>query len=476
MLKPPPMDSFEFKEIAKWMQTICALSQYLQTAAISSGELNALYKVWRQEAFSNMASYSEIRLASLPDGRSVQYTFHMHIFTELSRIHWQLMNQAHAREIGILNTISPESVTAENYETLYCLHYTRNPMWIDIRASYIEAALSKGEDETDVNARQLNDKLIELWNTPIVKFNQSQAYALLLFLTQQMICDEEFMKVHRLLWKRIAELCLYTHDGTVLDMGNMRQEVQPGEFSHNRLFLAFCSFYIIQIDRRVFWTQLLRQMQHIQESNLEQITSYFMNWFSREVELMSADNFESVIQNVVDEAYDFPGDERWFKFQWPTNVYNRGACITALRPHLYSQYYSETYLTKTAMIRAAKTQHPARLFVLKTVEQLLQRYNTDLRWCDGVKINNDEIESQDWKMTERVCPLLIQTMANYWLYWDDHVFETEDIFQSIALWFWIVKRDCGSELFKYDLSETINQIFPREQVISTSGNNKTLLI
>jgi len=194
------------------------------------------------------------------------------------------------------------------------------------------------------------------------------------------------------------------------------------------------------------------------------------------VDLMSSDNFETLVQSVLDEAYLFPGDELWFKFQWPTNVYNRGACITALRPHLYNQYYSESYLTKAAMLRAAKTQHTARLFVMKTVEQLLQRYNTDLRWCDGVKINNDEIESQDWKMTERICPLLIQPMANYWVYWDEHVFETEDIFQSIALWFWIVKRDCKNELFKYDLSETINQIFPRQQVQQNNAVRQGVLI
>jgi len=268
-----------------------------------------------------------------------------------------------------------------------------------------------------------------------------------------------------------------THDPQTLDVEEMRMEIVPNEeYAYNRLFLAFCSFYIIQVDRHVFWTQLLRSSPSLKVPDIEQITQYFMTWFTHEVDLMSSDNFETLVQSVLDEAYLFPGDELWFKFQWPTNVYNRGACITALRPHLYNQYYSESYLTKAAMLRAAKTQHTARLFVMKTVEQLLQRYNTDLRWCDGVKINNDEIESQDWKMTERICPLLIQPMANYWVYWDEHVFETEDIFQSIALWFWIVKRDCKNELFKYDLSETINQIFPRQQVQQNNAVRQGVLI
>lgn len=464
-MDPPAIINFDYAEIAHWMNVVRNLTK----RDLPTEQTQRLYDVWRQECFSNMATYSEFRTASLPDGRTVTYTFHMHVFVELCRMHWKLTNMIHQGERLRLERMLPENVTRELWEVYFSLSMTTNPMWIELRSTYVTASQTEGEDETDVLSKQINDKLIILWKKPILEYTQSEAYTVLLFLTQQMICDAEFTKVFRLLWKRMAEMCMYTYDSSVLDMPDMRLQVGADEWTHNRDFLAFCSIYIIQVDRRVFWTNTLSKLPRIDFP--AGITAQFTSWFIAEVELMSDDNFETIVHDLLDEAYLFPGDPDWFRFHWPTAVYNRGACITLLRPHLYNLYYSETYMTKKAMIRAAKTQHLARLFVLKTVEQVLQRYHNDLRWCDGIKINNDDIESQDWKFTESVAPLLVQPISNYWVYWQEEVHQTEDIFESVALWFWLLKNDCNSELFKYDLSGVIDEMFPapKATVVSTSS-------
>lgn len=460
---PAPINDYvDFREIANWIQSVCKLARYL--ASHPQCELKALipaFDEWREDAFASMAAFSEIRQEQTRSGRKLRYTLHMHEFVELSRLHWMIQQQRHKREYDIIATLQPQYLTLKDYETMFCLDFTKQPMWVAIRSTFIHATVSEEEEtETDEAARILIAKLTDMWKRPILQYSVSQVHVLIIFLTQYFSASSEYLLVYRLLWKRIAELLIFTQDAETMDVEDMRMAVSNDTFCHNRDFLAFCSAYMIEIDRRVFFGDLFGEMTQMLAPPPEAVQKVF-DWISHEVELMSEDTFETTIQATLDESYYFPGDELWFKWKYPNNVYNRGACINQLRPHLSERYFSQKYLSKSAMLKEAYTQHPARLFVLHAVEQMLQRYNPDLKWLDGIKIDSDAIEYQDWKFQGDYfeAPLLVQPMYNYWVYFEKQTFATENIYQTITLWFLILRAQCNCQLFKYDLTESINQIF-----------------
>ena len=478
MIEPPERLNF-FKgppvsaQLEAWFSRLAELAAWVHEQLVDVVErgadgdtvaLKAHFKRWLRHSMENMAVYSEIRfVGGLPS------TLHMHLFAELSRMHL-LSNYAAMRgERRMLESHAREDLSLEYYEIGFSLALTRHDMWMEIRDSYVARAQSESEEnEVQMQARETEANLAQMWKRPLMEYKQSEVMVLLIFLSQQLFSAPstdagamgEFTRVHRLCWARCAELIVQFHPNTVLDVEAMRavSPVSPGEYHHTRNFWAMASFYVMNIERHLFVWDLMQQLrvpvepQHLEMG--ERLRGVVKRWLDDAGE----DTLITILQKQMDEAYDFPGDAKWFRFLYPDRVFTRGACIAALRPHLYAAYFSETYLTCDAAIRASRTQHTARLSMLHAVELMLQRYHPNLKWLDGVKIENGSMEGELWKFETELCPLLFQPVSNYWVYWRDKVYASDDVFVSMALWFHLLMRDCGGQFHKYDLTQAISDM------------------
>ena len=462
------------KQLSEWFARVQQLATWVHVQLVeviekgAEGDLNVIkahFKHWLRHAMDNMAVYSEIRHAA-----GSPYTLHMHLFAELSRLHLLLNYSTMRGERKMLESHAREDLSLEYYEIGFSLALTRHDMWTEIRDSYMARAQSKSEEnEVQMQARETEASLAQMWKKPLMEYKQSEVMLLMSFLSQQLytapsadaVAMAEFRRIHRLCWVRCAELIVeLLHPETVLDVPEMRTAAPAGEhgYYHNRSFWAMASFYVMNVERHLHVWDLMQDRRVAANAEHLESGARLRDRVQKWLDDAGEDTLETLMQEQLEEAYDFPGDSKWFRFFYPDRVFTRGACIAALRPHLYASYYSETYMTREAMVRASKTQHAARLTMMHAVEMMLQRYHPNLKWLDGVKIENGSLEGELWKFETNLCPLLFQPVSNYWVYWRDRVYASDDIFVTMALWFRLLMEDCAGMFHKYDFSQAISDL------------------
>ncbi len=431
-----------------------------------------LYK-WTRSFCRDMELMREVRHY----GTNSKNTLGSHVFIELTRLYMLTRWSELAVERDNLANYDRADLSTDTYLTLFALRdRTAHPMWISLMQSVEppeRAKDAKGnyiEDE-DVAVEQQYRKMRAMWDKPIMQYTQSDTRTLVMFLTQQLdevtgACMDEYRAVYEVLWLRIGELLVETHPPEVLDEEELRVRIaapsgDSQEYCFNRLFATFVAFYMGEIMRRFFYYDLLRNnVLPLGAPALQAHRERVRGWVAQIVRAIPDDAFDDLYARVAaDEAYTFVGDDAWFKYAWPSQVHSRGACIVELRPHLYKRYYSEAQVTKDAVLAAVPTSLASRLFVLAAVDVYIGNAVPNTHWRDSVVIPSDAIEDEALKLQRDMAPLLVQTFSNYCAYDAGCIHVSDDLYESLAVWFMLLRGDkYGGKLFGSDMGELLEEV------------------
>lgn len=440
--------------------------------------LQTLMRQWTEFYVENMAEMRAILDLRLTDGRAYTTTLGTDVFFELSRMHWLLEQPRLCVEWENLHLIDADQLDPTSYDLLFSLALTKSDVWINVQNSLEKEQLpAEDASEQAVQARELLERVRQLWRKPIAQYTMSQTRVLAMFLTQQ-INDvrahelEEYRRVARILWTRCAFFIVRLHGEdewfATLDEPEFRalkprtgEAVQgPQLAACNRKYFAFCSFYLGEVLRRCFHYDLIAPnvLLPVQLPSLElmgRMRERMFGWISRITDGLAIESFEEMFMGLVsadDGGYAFPGDEHWFRYAFPERVMSRGACITTLRPHMHSRFYSETEVDRQVVLRQCGKSHLARLFVLHSLQEHIKLTHPRVEFIAGVVVDNDGIEQSAHIMTGFHAPLLIQVFASFWVYHQGHVYPSDDIYLSLALWWWFLREHYQSKLYKVDMS------------------------
>lgn len=450
---------------------------FFATNATVTQSITKLYNAWTRYYVISTAQMQEILdLKMPPDGHAYKTTLGAHVFCELTRLHWLLAQPQLMLERENVVRIPAGQWIASEYDLMFALAHTRADVWTTITASAAAAPVpNKSTDTTEpvhvAAARELRQNLMALWNTPIMRYTVSQVRILAAFLTQHINeVDEstmsEYRRVFRVLWLRIAILSIphgweQTLWPQTLDDPAMRTLVPGTEKAvANRAWSAYCSFYLGELVRRFYHYDLLAvQMEplRVEPTAISALAvERVKHWITHTVVGTFAEEaFEEIHQTVVTEiggAYDFPGDGQWFRYANPSSVATQGAIITQLRPHLYDRFFSEEQVDRNVVLGAVSRSHLARLFVLHALDAYIKITHARVEFLNGVVIDNGGIEQSAYALKTGVAPLLLQVFGRYWVYWRGRVHISDDLWTTLALWWWLLREYCDSKLYGIDLS------------------------
>jgi len=174
------------------------------------------------------------------------------------------------------------------------------------------------------------------------------------------------------------------------------------------------------------------------------------------------DAFEDMYARVVaDESYDFVGDDAWFRYSRPGETHNRGACLYALRPHLYAMYHSEAQVTKRTVLAAVPKSLSARLFVLRAVDEHIRITLPHVHWLDGCVVASAGIEMSAYMLQHTLAPQLLQVFSHYCPHDDGRIHWTDDVYEALAVWFTLLSTRYAGHLFGADMHAILDDILPR---------------
>lgn len=439
-----------------------------------------LLSEWTEYYVEHMAAMREILNLKFADGRTYNTTTGGHVFYEISRMHWLRDRPRAALEWENTHLIDEEDLVPADYDMLFSLEHTKSNVWIALLTSLQEQQPSeKDETEHAVASRELKARLLAMWKKPISEYALSETRALAMFLTQYLndvreTQMEEFGRVFRILWIRCTQLMVCQYEEKewpftldeeefrgVLPAAAAPAPVVAAEALANRRYAVFCSFYLGEITRRFF---------HHEELSLNRLTpdllpnadllsrmrARMINWIYHVVDSFAEEAFEEMYMSIVtaDEGgYAYPGDDGWFRYAFPQRVPSRGACVTTLRPHMYKRFYSETQVTRRLIVNQCENSHLARLFVLRAVDEHIKLTHARVEWLTGVVIDNSGMEMSVYALKGGLAPLLVQVFSSYWVYYRGQVYPTDDLFTTLALWWWLLREQFDSKLYNIDMSD-----------------------
>lgn len=434
----------------------------LRTTFMSSVEhqkqLRSLYEKWAEELIATGEEMTEIRenVTTYEEDnevktRKIRGTHGLHVFTEVTRLFY-LINR-------------PRLIFQEEDEReRQTLANTRHPLWIEIYRSFDITTQYQAKEDKDKIVEDTREQIKKLWNCPVYRYRQTEVILIVLFLTQQLNdvkqeCIEEYRSVFHAVWLRISVLIQEYHDDTVLNDPLMRVQDpdQPqGTFVANRNFNVFNSIYVSEVMRRFFYYDLLskRPMQLPAAWNAKQFVPSIKLWIERIVNGLPDEAFVDMHFDMCSTSYKFVGDMTWFKFQSAQAVYSINSALLKLRPHLYRKYFSEEQITKKSVLESINTCHASRLTIFSVISSYIQiKMGTDeVQWYKGVVIHSDEIRMSHYNLSANRAPLILQVFSSYWAYDQKEVYMTDDFFETIAVWFLLLKNRYNSLLLGHDCS------------------------
>lgn len=438
--------------------------------------LSKLYGAWMEMYVGNMEIMREIKHYAVKKKEEVKQfraSLGMDVFIELSRLHGLLHRNALLQELENLTCYELESLSTDGYLSLLSLKKTKHPCWVRIVETF---EVDPTDVDEEVQAMKL--KLKGLWEKPILELSQSDVMLLVLFLTQLLdeiattsSMIEEFRRVFEVVWLRIAVLLQEVHDEKVLDNEEMRTPLQnmPGCFSFNRNFLAFCSFYMGEMMRRFFHFDILSKNKLPLPECTPALAAAAAVWISKVVDSLAEEAFEDMYNKTTPDAYAFVGDEPFFRYMHVARTFTRGAAVTTIRPHLHKRFFSESQVNKRSVLNQIKNNYISRLFVLNAIDEYIRLQLTQVHWLSAVVVTNDAIEACALKQEMGLIPLIIQVISSFWVYDNGKVYVTDDLYECIGIWFWVLSKKYNSMLYDADMSEFVREIVPAEDETGGGG-------
>lgn len=452
------------------------------TTAISQmqGMLQSLYDAWCEHFVAEMEKMREVRHYVLSEkhfgldhnGKKKKFksTNGSHVFLELTRLNYLTHYPKLLEEMDALALLDPDQVSQDFYLMMHSLKMTKDRSFISIVDSFDISSLLDEKEDPDEQVEQMRLQINALWEKPIMQYTQSEVEMLVLFLTQQLNDVktngvEEYRKVFIILWLRIGQFFMEFHPQEVLDDEKMRNGPHntgdPNDTytcAPNKRFIGFCFFYMGELVRRFFFYDMLikNQMKNIPR-DVKHMTARAKEWITRITKSLAEDAFEDIYANNLPLAYAFVGDDGWYKFS-ETAVHSRGACIAKFRPHLHKRFFSEAQVTPHSVLSTTNDSYTSRLFILRSIHEHLKIEIPRLRFIDGVVIMNDGIEQSAYTLKVNKVPVLLQVFSSFWVYDQGRVYVCDDIYETVAVWFWVLHKRYNNHLYDCDLTPFIERI------------------
>jgi len=369
----------------------------------------------------------------------------MHIFMELSRAHWLLSYKKLADE---KHTILNSAAVLDNVPMqLFSLSNCASEFW------------------------QSTDKL------SIFKYGQREVIDALLMMTRrinempfQEDTLDDFRKLVHILYTRNSVFCCQTCSLAALNVEEMRDELPDGQYVANRDYINLCSIYFNCLFRRLYYFDKLSdniEVVVLPDDSAECIE----HWVEADIcHSLGTEGIEDTYAMACDRSFDFPGDEEWFKYKYPARPSEKGPILDCIRPVQAKMYFSAGMITKDPILAAAhgfRADHQgvsARLFVLMAVDQWF-RSVYGAQWLNAVLINNSDIEISDVKLRKCKFPCLLQVLTGFWVYSRGKIYPTNNIYQTVYMWFYILQRDYSGKLLQIDLSAQLKTLLTSRQDI-----------
>lgn len=443
-------------------------------------KLTKLYNVWSEFYIINIESMKEIRNDTLTQtidpetlkARKLRLTAGHHVFTEISRLFYLIQ-----RPRLLAEELDAERISLKN---------TKHNMWISILNSFDITDQYEEKEDKDVEVETLQAQMHAMWGKPIQSYTQTEVVLLIFFLTQQLNaipcdCILEYRSVFEETWIRAAVLMQEAHKGDILTDIKMRVSIDVDDlFIANRMFGTFVSFYMGEIMRRFFYYDLLskRPMALTKEELPENIVNKVHAWIHSFIDSFADEAFIDMYVTNASDAYNFVGDEKWFKYAYPNEVFSRAACLAKFRPHLYRRYFSEERITKNLLMENVKSSHVARTYIFKAITNYIQMKtgNTDIKWDSAVVIHSDEIQMSAHVLEAKKRPLMLQVLSSYYCYYELNVYITDDLFEALGVWVYLLNKYCNNSLHGYDLSAFIKDLVTIQAPSRVQGRNTKLLL
>lgn len=424
-----------------------------------TAELKGLFEAWKaffMEHFDAMVEICHLKTVK----RVFTITLGSHIFGELTRI-FLLMNR-------------PNLILIDTEEEMESLEKTTHSSWVklynlyDISGLYTEDEIKK--DDKDENA-QLAEAQMEMtklmWIKPIYRYTQAQAMHLAIMLTHQLAnlrvdCLQEFRVLFEQLWVRCGLLLQEGHNEKTLDVPHMRAEVvkQKDLFVCNRDFYVFITYYLGSTMRRLEYFEMLKKRQ-IKELPMElpELTMRVKKWVHGFVANFADEAFEDMYVKSCVDSYGFIGDDLWFKYKYGKKVHSRGTTLEQLRPHMYRRYHTEDTATKEIVLQTVGESHISAAFILEAISAYIQMRFSTINWLQAVIVSIDDVTSETTAaaLMKAKCPYLLQVLSGYWIYYQTEIYICDNIYESIALWFYLLQHKYASKLHGIDFSYYINE-------------------
>ncbi len=184
-------------------------------------------------------------------------------------------------------------------------------------------------------------------------------------------------------------------------------------------------------------------------------------WFEGEVcNSLGADGYDETYKAACELAYVFPGDLQWFRYREPGNVENVQTILGLIRKPLADRFASEGVISKQVVLAAMNADdhqgHCARMFLLLAVGQYMQTFY-EFDWYEAVVVTNEKLESVDYKFYREKSPTLVQRFSFFEVCHRGRVVNTDSIYETLAVWFLIVKHVYQSHIFEYDLTRCVEK-------------------
>jgi len=311
------------------------------------------------------------------------------------------------------------------------------------------------------------------WTRPIMMYKQEDIMNALLMLTEKidqlpMDAIEEVKKTLEVLYTRNSVFLCESSNTDILNVEGMRTPLPGAEDDSyiipSRHYITFCTIYFHAIQRRIFFYEQInkRYDKKIPQDVIDRI----QHWIVELVDALGAEGFEDCHAKASEEAYNFPGDREWFKYRYPDLPAQTGAILDCFRKEYAKRYFTEYRVSKESVLGAVNQTshmgHAARIFVLNAVDQYMKT-QFNFPWRDGIVIDNDAIEGAQVQLFRNKTPYLLQVFSRYWVYDDATVYPCDNLYETLAIWMYILKHRYKSTVFSISIDRLISKIIDDEQ-------------
>jgi len=469
-------------------------------APLEMEKVKRTFETWRLIFVTNTETMRELRHYKLKDGRTIKDVLAMHVFVELTRLYQLVYRPVLLREMNNLATTAEEDLNTDDYVHFVSLvRSTKHTMWLSIVNSFdpeVEAAATaaaaalepkkkskpgeKKEEPPPVDEDVVAAALLikGIWSKNVMEYRQSEVRLMIMFLTQQVnelpTEDNGVVREYRLifntLWIRLGQLISNMHPETVLDLPDMRSNQNlnagvplPNCFTVNREFCTFCSLYMGELVRRfMHYDSIIGNRLNVESRVRLHIAVSAREWVTKAVMGFATSAFETMYRSVIEDGYNYPGDDAWFKFKWDKKVHSRAACITEFRPHLHGRFFSEAQLNRQTILNAAagSSNLVARLFVLKAIDEIIKQTCPSIpAWQAAFVVFSNGIELATYKLISEKVPLIVQFLSSFWVYEKGRVHVCDNIFEAFGVWAWIIHTRYGDKVYESRVAELMREIF-----------------